>query len=125
MALEWALVAFGLTFDCDEALPFAAAALPPTPIDDEVPALPVEVPAVPRVEAEEPPDAALPPLPTVAAEPDGETEAPPVATPLALCANAYAGSALSAATIKVFLENMSRTPTSCLRYRRCNYRPMR
>jgi hypothetical protein len=26
IALAWALVAFGLTFDCEEALPFAAAA---------------------------------------------------------------------------------------------------
>jgi hypothetical protein len=82
------LVAFGLTLDCDEAVPFAVAALPPTPIDDDVPALPVDVPAVPSVEAEVPPDDALPPLPTVAAEPDGDTEAPPVAAPLALCANA-------------------------------------
>jgi hypothetical protein len=80
------LVAFGLTFDREEALPFAAAALPPTPIEDEVPDWPVEVPAVPSVEAEVPPAAALPPEPTVAAEPDGETEAPPVAAPLALCA---------------------------------------
>ena len=86
IALEWPLVAFGLTFDCDWTLP--PAALPPTPIDEEVPDGPVEVPAVPSVEAEAPPAAALPPLPTVAEEPDGEVEAPPVAAPLALCATA-------------------------------------
>jgi len=78
-------VAFGLTFDCDDALPFAAAALPPTPIEDDVPDWPLEVPAVPSVEAEVPPVAALPPLPTVA-DPVVDIEAPPVAAPLALCA---------------------------------------
>jgi len=77
-----------LTFDCDFVLPLAAAALPPTPIEDEVPDCPVDVPAVPKVEAEVPPAAALPPDPTVAAEPDGDTDAPPVEAPLALCASA-------------------------------------
>jgi len=78
-------VAFGLTFEFDCTLPpLAEAADPPTPIDDEVPAEPVEVPAVPRVEADVPPAAALPPEPTVADEPDGDVEAPPVAAPLAL-----------------------------------------
>jgi hypothetical protein len=75
-----------LTFDCDCTLPPAAE--PPTPIDDDVPAAPVEVPAVPSVEADVPPAAALPALPTVPEEPDGEAEAPPVAAPLALWASA-------------------------------------
>ena len=96
------IVAFGLTFDCDLTLP--PAALPPTPIDDDVPDGPVDVPAVPSVEAEVPPAAALPPLPTVAEEPDGEVEAPPVAAPLALCATAYVDSVQNAAIIKVFRE---------------------
>lgn len=82
-ALECALVAFGFTCDCEEALP--PAALPPTPIEDEVPSGPVEVPAVPSVDADVPPAAPLPALPTVAEEPDGDEEAPPVAAPLALC----------------------------------------
>jgi hypothetical protein len=82
IALECPLLAFGLTLDFDDALP--PAALPPTPIDDDVPADPVEVPAVPTVDADVPPEAALPPLPTVAEAPDGEVEAPPVAAPLAL-----------------------------------------
>jgi hypothetical protein len=76
-----------LTLDLADALP--PAALPPTPIDEDVPAPPVEVPAVPRVEADVPPEAALPPLPTVPDELAGDVDAPPVATPLALCATAY------------------------------------
>ena len=64
IALAWAFVAFGLTLDF--AWVFPPAALPPTPIEEEVPASPVEVPAVPKVEAEVPPEAALPALPTVA-----------------------------------------------------------
>jgi hypothetical protein len=87
IALEWALVAFGLTFDCDLALPLTVAALPPVPIDAPVPDGEDETPAVPSVEAEVPPAAALPAEPTVADEPDGDVEAPPVALPLALCAN--------------------------------------
>src|SRR3954471_18413376 len=86
IALEWPLVPVGLTFDCDEALP--PAALPPTPIEEDVPPAPVDVPAVPRVDAEVPPAAALPAEPAVAAEPEGETEVPPVAAPLALWAMA-------------------------------------
>jgi len=53
-----------------------------------VPLLPVDVPAVPNVDADVPPAAPLPALPTVADEPDGEVEAPPVAAPLALWATA-------------------------------------
>jgi len=78
-------VALGLTFESECTLPpFAEAADPPTPIDDDDPAEPVEVPAVPRVDADVPPATALPPEPTVAEEPDGDVEAPPVAAPLAL-----------------------------------------
>jgi hypothetical protein len=76
----------GFTFYRDVAFP--PAALPPTPMDDELPALLVEVPAVPSVEADVPPAAALPADPTVADEPDGAVDAPPVAAPLALCAKA-------------------------------------
>jgi len=83
-ALAWPLLAFGLTLDREAA--FSPAALPPTPIDEEVPELPVEVPAVPTVEADVPPLAALPPLPTVAADEPGDVDAPPVAAPLADCA---------------------------------------
>jgi len=80
------LLAFGFTFDFADAR--SPAALPPTPIDEEVPAAPVDVPPVPTVEAEVPPEAALPPLPTVADEEPGEVDAPPVAAPLALWASA-------------------------------------
>jgi hypothetical protein len=76
-------------------------------MDDDVPPAPVEVPAVPSVEAEVPPDAALPPDPTVADDPDGETEAPPVAAPLALWAMAYAGRAHNATISRSFLGSMS------------------
>jgi len=88
-------LALGLTFD--RAAAFPPAALPPTPIEDDVPAAPVEVPAVPRVDAEVPPLAALPPLPTVAADEPGDVEAPPVAAPLADCAIAGALSRQSVA----------------------------
>jgi hypothetical protein len=74
-----------LTFEFDCTLPpFAEAADPPTPIDEDVPAEPDEVPAVPREDADVPPAAALPPEPTVAEKPEGDVEAPPVAAPLAL-----------------------------------------
>jgi hypothetical protein len=63
---------------------------------------------VPSVEADVPPAAALPPEPTVADEPDGEDEAPPVAAPLALCARAYAGSAVSAAAKMIILDFMAK-----------------
>src|SRR3954463_6818590 len=60
IALAWPFVAFGFTLDCDCTLPpLAVAAEPPTPIDDELPDCPVEVPAVPSVEAAVPPAAAL------------------------------------------------------------------
>jgi len=49
-----------------------------------VPEEPVELPAVPRVEADVPPAAALPPEPTVADDPAGDFDAPPVAAPLAV-----------------------------------------
>ncbi|MBM3598795.1 MAG: hypothetical protein FJX35_11310 [Alphaproteobacteria bacterium] len=91
-------MAFGLTFDFEEALP--PAALPPTPREDDVPLSPVEVPAVPSVVAEVPPAAPLPPLPTVAADPLGVVDDPPVATPLALCAPTWIGKTHKAAMIK-------------------------
>jgi len=47
------------------ALPSAAAALPPLPIEEPVPDGPVDVPPVPTVEAEVPPAAAEPPLPVM------------------------------------------------------------
>jgi len=80
-ALAWPLFPLGLTLDFEAA--FSPAALPPTPIDDDVPALPVELPAVPSVDAEVPPLAPLPALPAVAAEEPGAVDAPPVAAPLA------------------------------------------
>src|SRR3954465_2622999 len=87
IALECALVAFGLTLDCDCTFPpLADAALPPAPIEEPAPEGAVDVPAVPSVEAEVPPAVALPARPTVADGPDGPTEAPPVAAPLALWA---------------------------------------
>src|SRR5216110_372393 len=65
------------------------AALPPLPmVDDVCPLGLVEVPPVPSVEAEVPPDAALPAEPPVAAEPDGPLEAPPAPIVDALCAQA-------------------------------------
>jgi hypothetical protein len=116
------LEALGLTLDLADALP--PAALPPTPIEDDVPALPVEVPAVPSVEADVPPDAALPPLPTVPEDPVGDVDVPPVAAPLALCASAYAGSAISAPASKTLPTIMMLSLfISCLRYRRCNSHP--
>ena len=87
LALECPEVAFGLTWDLVEFLS-PPAALPPTPIEDDVPAAPVDVPAVPTVEADVSPAAALPALPTVAEEPEGDVELPPVAAPLAVCARA-------------------------------------
>ena len=87
IALAWPFEAFGLTLDFADALP--PAALPPTPIEEDAPALPVDVPAVPSVEADVPPEAAPPPLPTVPDELVGDVDAPPVATPLAPCATAY------------------------------------
>ena len=48
------------------ALPSTAAALPPAPIEEPVPAGPVEVPPVPSVEAEVPPAEADPAVPPVA-----------------------------------------------------------
>ena len=47
------------------ALPSAEAALPPVPIEEEVPSVPVDVAPRPSVLAEVPPAAALPPDPTV------------------------------------------------------------
>jgi hypothetical protein len=102
MALAWPFEAFGFSLDCDEALP--PAALPPTPIEVDVPLEPVEVPAVPKVEADVPPAAALPPLPIAAEEPDGDDEAPPVAPPLADCAEAHAGNAQRTRTHAVRLK---------------------
>jgi hypothetical protein len=55
-------------------------------MEEDVPLLPVDVPAVPSVEAEVPPADPLPALPTVADPPDGEVDAPLVAAPLALWA---------------------------------------
>jgi hypothetical protein len=77
---------FALGLTLDRVVAFSPAALPPTPIEDDVPAAPVEVPAVPTVDADVPPLAALPPLPTVAADESGDVDAPPVAAPLADCA---------------------------------------
>jgi hypothetical protein len=48
------------------ARPSTAAALPPLPIEEPVPAAPVEVPPVPSVEAAVPPAAAEPAVPPVA-----------------------------------------------------------
>jgi len=73
------------------------AALPPTPIDDAPP----DVPAVPTLEAEVPPEAALPPLPMVAEPEAGEDDMPPEVpppAPPALCASTAAPDASSAAS---------------------------
>lgn len=69
---------FSLTLLLLVALPpWEVAALPPPPIEDEVPSGLVEVPPGPHVEAEVPPAAALAPVPTVPLEPD-EDPAPTV-----------------------------------------------
>src|SRR5262249_47182024 len=77
--------------------PSLVAALPPPPMVDEVPACPVEVPPVPKVEAEVPPAAPLPAVPMVPLPPDAE----PAPTLDALCAKASGVAAvkISAATI--------------------------
>src|SRR6188472_4400814 len=58
LALPWIFV---------ELLSFVPpAALPPLPMDEDVPFAPVEVAPTPSVDADVPPTAALPPLPPVA-----------------------------------------------------------
>jgi hypothetical protein len=87
IAFAWPFFPFPLIFEFPLTRP--PAALPPTPIEDPLaPVGDVEVPAVPRLEADVPPAAALPPLPIVAEEPPDPAELPPVAAPLALCAAA-------------------------------------
>jgi hypothetical protein len=63
------------------------AALPPLPMVDEVPVGPVDVPPVPRLDAEVPPTAALPAVPPVAAEPLALVDEPPEPIVDALCAS--------------------------------------
>src|SRR3954447_16466038 len=65
---------------------FPPAALPALPMVDDVPVGLVDVPPVPRDEAEVPPTAALPAVPPVAADPPAPTDAPPLPTDVALCA---------------------------------------
>jgi hypothetical protein len=67
-ALDMALVLLSLPFtrELEVARPSVAAALPPVPTDDDVPASPVDVAPRPSVEADVPPAAALPALPAVA-----------------------------------------------------------
>jgi hypothetical protein len=88
------------------------AALPPLPMVDEVaPDGLVDVPPVPKVEADVPPADPLPAVPPVAAEPDAPEDEPPLPIDDALWPNApVAHAALNSPAIAMHFQFMVASP---------------